>query len=401
MAKRPLDIDVYEAAAGRISEAFDWAETISLSFSGGKDSTVMLHLVAAEARRRRRHFRCLFIDMEAQYANTISHVEALFAEYRDVIHPEWVCLPLILRNGISQFQPRWYCWDPAKEDRWVRTPPDFAITSSDEFPFFRQGMEFEEFVEDYGEWISRDAMSCCFVGIRADESLNRWRTITSKKKRRYRGKGWTTIKKGNAVNVYPIYDWRTEDIWTYHARNPRHAHNPVYDLMHQAGLTIHQMRLCQPYGDDQRKGLWLFHVLEPETWELVVARVAGANFGGMYAAETGSALGYLKVDLPGSHTWESYAYLLLDSMPPDSRHHFESKIQVFLNWYETRGFPDGIPDEAPPKLEAAKRLPSWRRVCKTLVKLDWWCKGLSFSQTRSDGYAEYQRKIKVTRGNWK
>lgn len=30
--------------------------------------------------------------------------------------------------------------------------------------------------------------------------------------------------------------------------------NRLYDLMHQAGLTIHQQRICQPYGDDQRKG---------------------------------------------------------------------------------------------------------------------------------------------------
>ena len=42
------------------------------------------------------------------------------------------------------------------------------------------------------------------------------------------------------------------------------------------------MRLCQPYGDDQRKGLWLFKMLEPETWSRVVGRVQGANFGNRY-----------------------------------------------------------------------------------------------------------------------
>ena len=60
---------------------------------------------------------------------------------------------------------------------------------------------------------------------------------------------------------------------------PRQAgwdYNKIYDLMHMAGVGIHQMRLCQPYGDDQRKGLWLFKMLEPETWSKVVwARARG------------------------------------------------------------------------------------------------------------------------------
>ena len=52
--------------------------------------------------------------------------------------------------------------------------------------------------------------------------------------------------------------------------------------MHKAGLTIHQQRICQPYGDDQRRGLWLFHLIEPITWAKVVARVNGANSGALY-----------------------------------------------------------------------------------------------------------------------
>ena len=73
-------------------------------------------------------------------------------------------------------------------------------------------------------------------------------------------------------NVYPIYDWKTEDIWIYHAKTNK-LYNHLYDRMHQAGLSIHQQRICQPYGDDQRKGLWLFHIIEPETWSRIVARV--------------------------------------------------------------------------------------------------------------------------------
>ena len=74
--------------------------------------------------------------------------------------------------------------------------------------------------------------------------------------------------------------------------------------MHQAGLTPHQMRICQPYGDDQRKGLWLFQIIEPETWGKVVARVNGANAGALYAKDSGNILGNLKITKPDGHMGE-------------------------------------------------------------------------------------------------
>ena len=74
--------------------------------------------------------------------------------------------------------------------------------------------------------------------------------------------------------------------------------------MHKAGLSISQQRICQPYGDDQRRGLWLFHIIEPETWAKVVTRVNGANSGALYVNESGAINGYNKITLPKGHTWE-------------------------------------------------------------------------------------------------
>jgi len=170
--------------------------------------------------------------------------------------------------------------------------------------------------------------------------------------------------------------------------------------MHQAGLTIHQMRICQPYGDDQRKGLWLFHVIEPETWAKVVARVNGANQGALYAQETGNILGRIKISKPEGHTWESFAKLLLASMPPQTKEHYENKIAVFLHWWAEHGYPFGIPDEADPKDEANRKAPSWRRICKALLRNDYWCKGLSFSQTKSEAYERYKNLMKRRREAW-
>jgi predicted phosphoadenosine phosphosulfate sulfurtransferase len=195
--------------------------------------------------------------------------------------------------------------------------------------------------------------------------------------------------------VYPIYDWQTEDIWTFHGRTGL-PYNALYDRMHQAGLTIHQMRICQPYGDDQRKGLWLFHLIEPETWGRVVARVQGANQGALYAQESGNILGVRTVELPPGHTWESYTMLLLASMPEKTAEHYRNKIAVFLRWYQTRGYPDGIPDDGP--LE--KGPPSWRRVCKALLRNDYWMKALSFTPHKTAAYDRYTKIMKKRRAVW-
>ena len=52
MAKLGLGINVHDESINRIKWTFDNFERIYLSFSAGKDSTVMLHLVAQEAQKR-------------------------------------------------------------------------------------------------------------------------------------------------------------------------------------------------------------------------------------------------------------------------------------------------------------------------------------------------------------
>lgn len=407
MSKLYLEKDVLTAARERISFTFDWFEKIAFSFSGGKDSTVGLHLVMEEAIKRDRTVDLLFIDLEAQYKLTIDHIESMFEKYWDHITPYWVALPLNLRNAVSVYEPQWRCWDRDKKDKWIRKPPNYAITDTKYFDFFHRGMEFEEFVPEFADWLSKKGykgdgqgyLTASIVSIRSDESLNRYRTIASDRSSKFMGRHWTTWKGGSCYNCYPIYDWRTEDVWRYHAKFGK-EYNKLYDRMHQAGLSIHQARICQPYGDDQRKGLWLFQKIEPETWAKVVARVNGANSGARYAQESGNINGTIKVKCPEGHTWKSFCELLLNSMPDKTAEHYRNKIAVFLDWWHERGYEDGIPQEADPKLENKKKAPSWRRIAKTLLRNDYWCKGLSFSQHKSDAYEAYRKRTKQKRKNW-
>lgn len=397
--RRDLGYDVLTAAKARLSLIFELFPCVYLSFSAGKDSTVLLHLAADEARKRGRKFGLLLIDLEAQYTATIEHAESMFDEYKDVVEPYWLALPISLRNATSMIQPKWKCWDPVASDAWVRQPPRRAITDSWMFPWFSEGMEFEDLVEDFGEWYGKGKLTACLVGIRADESLNRWRAVTGQAAR-FQALKWTTKKRGPVYNAYPIYDWKGADIWTYHAKTGK-AYNRIYDLMFLAKVPYGHMRICQPFGDDQKRGLWLYHLLEPDTWPKVVARVAGANSGALYAQESGAFTGRVHVPKPAHMTWKEFCKCLLETMPPETKEHFEIKIGVFLSWHAQRGYPCDIPDEADPKEEAARKAPSWRRVAKVLLKNDWWCKGLSFSQHVSDSYERYVKIKKRRESQWK
>lgn len=400
MSKKGLGISVLQAAQERIAYTFDNFKKVYLSFSAGKDSTVMLHLAAQEARKRGIKFGVLMVDLEGQYRMTIDHANALTDEYADCIELYWVCLPIALRNAVSVYEPKWICWDKPRRDDWIRQPPAKGITDESYFEFFEHGMEFEEFVPLFGEWYAQGETCACMVGIRSDESLNRYRTIASDTKITFNEKQWTTKVTDSVFNVYPIYDWRTEDIWTFHAKFPDKRMNMLYEYMHKAGLSIHQARICQPYGDDQRRGLWLFHLIEPETWAKVVARVSGANSGALYIQENGNINGYNKVSKPEGHTWRSFANMLIESMPPKTKEHYENKILLFNRWWEEKGYPEGIPDEAELNLEMKRDVPSWRRVVKALLRNDYWCKGLGFSQHKSAAYEKYLDLMRRRKKAW-
>ena len=107
------------------------------------------------------------------------------------------------------------------------------------------------------------------------------------------------------------------------------------------------------------------------------------DFGNRYVELSGNVLGNIRIRLPEGHTWRSYAEFLLDTMPPPTAEHYREKINTFLKWWAKHGFEE-IPQEADPKLESRRKAPSWRRICKTLLKNDYWCKGLSFGQTKRD-----------------
>lgn len=394
MAKIYLEKNVLDAAFDRLEIIFKNFDNIYFSVSGGKDSSVMVQLANIVAKKYNKKFDLLFIDLEAQYKKTIEHIEELkqLSQIRDFYH---IALPMALRNAVSVLQPKWICWEEESKHLWVRDMPRDSININNcPFEWFRKGEEFEEFILQFANWYQRKYKTkvACGIGIRTDESLNRFRTIAfQNKKVRFENYNWTTKIKYNeryldVYNFYPIYDWTAEDIWGAVSKLDL-KFNYIYELMYKNGLSIYEQRLCQPYGDDQRNGLDQFKALEYDTWSKVLNRVNGVNFGNIYCKTT--ALGNIKSCKPEFMTWQEYTVFLLESIGIYNRDlmlHYYRKIKKFMIWYKNKyGVKlEDIPDTAEKKLENQKKAISWRRIARAIEKNDFYLRRLSFSQTKSD-----------------
>lgn len=393
--KMYLQKSVLDATKERVSYIFDNFEKYYISFSGGKDSTVMMHLVLEEAVKRNKIVGVLIIDLEAQYKHTINHIREVTEMYKGNIDLHWFCGEILLRNAVSDFQPKWCAWDSDNENIWVREKPKEA-SDLNQYDFYVPKMEFEELMVLFGKWYSDNKLTAGFIGIRADESLHRYRAIVSDKKGLTFGdKKYTTKLTNLLYNVYPIYDWRTEDIWVFHAKNKHLPHNKIYDLMTMAGVKLSNQRLCQPFGDDQKKGLWLYHILETETWYKLLNRVSGVNSGALYVRERGNITGSCDIEKPDNHTWESYVNYLLKSLPGKMQIHYKERFKKFIAGWIKRGYKT-IPDHAPHLLEVKQWAPSWKRMARCILRNDYYCKGLGQTQPLSDAYGKFKdiKKLK-------
>ncbi len=394
MAKKYLEKNVLDAAFERLEIIFQEFDNVYFSVSGGKDSSVMVQLANIVAKKMGKQFDVLFIDLEAQYARTIEHIEELktLSQIRDFYH---IALPMALRNAVSVLQPKWICWEEESKNLWVRDIPADAIHIGNcPFSWFRKGEEFEEFIVQFADWYQKKYQGkvACGIGIRTDESLNRFRTIAFQdRKVTLKDYNWTTKLKVNdkhieVYNFYPIYDWKVDDIWGAVSKLDL-KFNYIYELMYKNGLSIYEQRLCQPYGDDQRNGLNQFKALEYDTWGKVLNRVNGVNFGNIYCKTT--ALGNIKSSKPSFMSWQEYTVFLLESIGIYNRDlmmHYYRKIKKFMIWYKNKYGVDihQIPEIAECKLENQKKAISWRRIARAIEKNDFYLRRLSFAQTKSD-----------------
>jgi predicted phosphoadenosine phosphosulfate sulfurtransferase len=240
---------------------------------------------------------------------------------------------------------------------------------------------------------------------------------------------WSKTINKDICNFYPIYDWKTSDIWVANAKFGW-DYNKIYDLYYQAGLTIDQMRVASPFHQSGIVNLHLFRTIDPNSWGKMVGRVNGCNFGGIYGNT--SAMGWKKIVKPDHFTWKQYADFLIDTLPtkvkkkliyhldryqrtwndkgygrnPQVIKHMEiegivlektgqiSKLCTKPGVYEIVKIKSGIPDDT--QINNFRRCPSWKAVCITIMKNDFALTYLSCARTKDQellklkGLAKYK-----------
>jgi len=425
--RKYLEKNVFDAANERMKFIFDNFERIYVSFSGGKDSGVMLNLVLDYMRRNNitRKVGVMVLDNEANYEYSLKFMHLIIGKNLDLLDVYWCCLPITLPCTVSSYAVEWQCWGVADEKRWVRPMPKqpyIVNVNNHKFDFFRNDMMYDEFWDKFGDWYSQGKRTACMIGIRTAESLNRWRAIMNEQKGMLDGQIWTKKNTEFVYNVYPIYDWRTEDIWTANAKN-EWEYNELYNVFYMAGVPVHKMRVASPFMSESKSSLSLYRVIDAPVWARLCARVGGANFIATY----GKQLNYSSFKLPPNHTWKSFTKFLLDTLPDETAENFKQRfIQSLRVWGRVgRGLPDNIIDELSRtsvkfKLNGTTvhgnktlkrvRIPkfpdhvdmlschnsmvaSWKRFAITILKNDHVCKYMGLAPTKSQ--MERQRAIQA------
>lgn len=329
--------NVLTAANERIKFIFDNFPRIYISFSGGKDSGVMLNLFLDYMRKNniQRKIGVMILDNEANYEYSLQFMHRIIEANLDLLDVYWCCLPITLPCTVSSYAVDWQCWGENDKDRWIKPMSDkpyIVNLQNHKFPFFRENMGYQEFWDNFGEWYAGGQNAACCIGIRTAESLNRFRAIMNQKKEILGGQMWTKRNMEHVYNCYPIYDWRTEDIWTANAKF-EWDYNKLYDIFQKAGIPISKMRVASPFMSESKSSLGLYRVIDPHVWAKLCARVQGANFLATY----GKQINYNSFKLPPGHTWKSFVKFLLATLPKEVAENFKVRFAQSIRYWARVG----------------------------------------------------------------
>lgn len=423
MRKKYLKKNVYESFKQRLDYICKYFDHIIVSFSGGKDSGVMLEMVyqfylEAKLASKNIDFSVFYLDYEGNYQLTRDYIERCMGKFNEFDYYH-LCMPISASCGITMEKGTWLPWDPEHKELWLNKIPERAIhLGNHNFPFFEIGMSDYEFQRKFCQWLheqKKASRTAVLIGIRAQESLNRFKSIAHEETfSRFGTVSYSHRISNNIFNFYPIYDWLFEDIWIANAKF-NFDYNHLYDLYFQAGVPFKFMRVANPFHKCGINSLKLYKVIDPETWGKMIGRVNGANFAAIY----GGAIGYKNVSLPEGHTWKSYVEFLLKTLPEETQKIYIKKFQSSIKYWTKSGgaLPRSIinelknndiyfeelgppvnkrrykqeyevirfneyPDDIP--IKHFRLVPSYKRMCITILKNDTSCQYMGFGQTKDE-----------------
>lgn len=362
MEENELTINVFDAALLRIDRLFNTFDEVCVSLSGGKCSTVLLHLAAAVAKANNKKLAVLFIDWEAHHVLTINHIHEMKKLYADVIsHFYWIALPLSAANDATPQEPEWLSWEDGVE--WWRIPPSDAITDRHLFPFYRYGMAYDSFITEFHRWLSATSSVASLLGTTAGNAPDH-------------GIHENTCYGDIGHTYYPLFDWHPQDLWLFNSLS-KAAYNPLYDLMYRSSAALIQEPFEQLAKQEQLRSA---HHPTYRNVPYCDGRTAHAY-----------------PEKPLGHTWHSYASFLLNTMPHKIAEQYRTNITRYLHWHQTQGYCRALPDEQKCVFES-NGIASWEKICAMILDNDYRCQALTISEAPAT-HCNIRRKVKRARGN--
>ncbi len=300
--------NVLDATRKRISYLFDNYDNIQLAFSGGKDSTVLFHLVNQEAIKRDRKFILYFQDQEAEYQGTIDLVE--WAMSQPNVIPQWYQVPIFMTNAASHQQLFLWAWGDGEE--WVREKNKLSIQSLEK-KYPKRFYKFNLWVAQQNRKNFKGSF-VSIIGLRAEESPDRRFVMFGEDAEMF----WLR-RKTEPHKCYPIIDWSYTDIWKFLIENNL-KYNKVYDKMYMLGGNLRSFRVSNLVHEKAFRCLTDLQELEPETYDKLERRLKGVHTAAIYGKEN---LMYSIKELPKNFkSWKEYKDFLLESIHPDLKRIF-------------------------------------------------------------------------------
>lgn len=304
--------NVYDALLKRLDFIFERYEEVYISVSGGKDSTLLFNIAYDEAVKRGRTIHAFFLDQEAEYASTIEIIRDIM--YRQHTVPHWYQVPIRMTNATS-YEDEWlYAWGPG--EAWMREKDPLAIHAIEgEYP-----QRFYPFF-DWHERTLDPTTTCSLVGLRSEESLNRYRAVI--KNPALPGIYWSS--KAYVTKFYPIYDWSFDDIF-YHFYHHHIKYNRIYDYLHikDKAEQITKMRVSNLIHEKAFVSLTTLQEFEPDTYNRLVKRLKGVHTAALYANE--ATMFHTTTRPPAYKSWRAYRDFLLDTVPTQHKDKFVKRF---------------------------------------------------------------------------
>lgn len=240
-----LDISCVDAARQRIRHVYDTFDTVCVQFSGGKDSTAILYL-AKEIHEERGlgPVKVIFRDEEMVSPSVVDFVTKV--KNYPWVDMEWYCLPSSQEVWVLGRREYLMLWSEQRrqEGRLVRDMPPWAINARH---FGLDPNKPTPKIVDYYTMQGKTGRVAFITGVRANESMVRYRSCVQKLHENYIVSPFLLPKSIPLKFAKIIYDWRTDDVMKFIVDEHGAEYCKYYDYAHltrsnsRVGIPLHSV----------------------------------------------------------------------------------------------------------------------------------------------------------------